>query len=78
MPHYPTMIWKKDTMKPKNTAFTNEDEAHFCGRKPGTPFDVMEIMYMGCWVIVAGLAVLVYNTEDTTIQVLDNTIYDFS
>lgn len=68
-PHYPTMKWKKDTIVPKNHSATNADEAYFCGVKPGTPREGWEVLYYGTWAIVTGLAVMVYYSEDTTIQV---------
>ena len=68
-PHYPTMVWKKDTIVAKNIAATNSDEAYFCGMKPGTPNEGWEVIYYGTWAIIAGLSAMVYYSEDTTIQV---------
>lgn len=68
-PHYPSMVWKKDTIVHKNAAATNSDEAYFCGVKPGTPREGWEVIYWGTWAIIVGLSAMVYYSEDTTIQV---------
>ncbi len=64
---YPELKFRKDVNDyiPR----TNEDEAHFCGRKPGTPMEGWEFMYGVVMLGMLGALVGMYFQDDTTLEV---------
>ena len=64
---YPEVKFKKDVND--YTARTNDDEAYFCGRKPGTPAEGWELMYALVMLGMGGAMIYMYNQEDTSLEV---------